>query len=149
MRLLPLQVTVTEPEDGVNIYKTRMLPCLTRTGAERVAAAEAVFFGRVDHQMNKIEAFYIDQERQCTQRADSLYRQLEALLEMKKALTVQEHTSAQRLQEEEAQEEVKVQEEQGAESILHISVKQPPVLEPCTCIHGQLCIPQMQMSAQN
>ena len=114
MRLLLLQVNVIESEDGVNIYKTRMLPCLTRSGAERVAAAEAVFFGRLDHQMNKIEGFYTDQERQCTQRANSLYRQLEALLEMKKALTVQEQNSAQCLEEEGAQEEVKVQQEQGA-----------------------------------
>lgn len=116
MRLLLLQVNVIESDDGVNTYKTRMLPSLTRSGAERVAAAEAVFFGRVDHQMNKIEGFYIDQERQCTLRASSLYRQLEALLEMKKALTVQEQDSAQCLEEEGAQEEVKVQQEQGAES---------------------------------
>ena len=110
-----LQVNVIGSDEGVNVYKSRMLSCLTRSGAEKVAAAEAAFFGRVDRQMNKIEGFYADQERQCTQRANSLYRQLEALLEMKNALKVQEKNSIQSLQEEGAQEEVKVQQEQGAE----------------------------------
>lgn len=104
-----------ESDEGVNIYKSRMLPCLTRSGAEKVAVAEAAFFGRVDRQMNKIEGFYSDQERQCTQRANSLYRQLEALLEMKNALKVQEKNCVQSLQEEGAEEEVKVQQEQGEE----------------------------------
>ena len=63
--------------------------------------------------MNKIEAFYAEQEEQYTRRANHLYRQMEALLEMKKILAVHEQDAARLVVEEEVREEEQFRREQG------------------------------------